>query len=46
MPRIGHFEQLYDDPKAAADFYAEVFGWKIETEKVFLSKNLQRVSLR
>jgi len=30
MPRIGHFEQAYDDPEAAAKFYKEVFGWKIE----------------
>lgn len=30
MPRIGHFEQLYDDPQAAAAFYSDVFGWKFE----------------
>jgi predicted enzyme related to lactoylglutathione lyase len=27
MPRIGHFEQAYDDPEAAAKFYTEVFNW-------------------
>lgn len=28
MKRVVHFEIAADDPGRAADFYAEVFGWK------------------
>lgn len=30
MPRIVHFDITADDPKRAAKFYTEVFGWRIE----------------
>ena len=30
MPRIVHFEIPARDPDALADFYRNVFGWKIE----------------
>jgi len=30
MPRINHFEYVYDDPDRAAKFYADAFGWKTE----------------
>ena len=30
MPRVVHFDIPADDPARAADFYREVFGWKIE----------------
>ena len=29
MPRVVHFEIAANDPDKAADFYQEVFGWKI-----------------
>lgn len=29
MPRVIHFEINADDPKRAAQFYENVFGWKI-----------------
>lgn len=30
MPRVVHFEIHADDPQRAADFYANVFDWKID----------------
>jgi len=30
---VNHLEISAKDPKAAADFYSTVFGWKIETEE-------------
>lgn len=30
MPRVIHFEINADDPARANQFYADVFGWKIE----------------
>jgi hypothetical protein len=33
MPRVVHFEIHADDPERAADFYQQVFGWKIEKWK-------------
>lgn len=30
MPRLNHFEQVYEDPDKAAEFYQKVFGWKVE----------------
>jgi uncharacterized protein len=33
MPRIVHFEQMYDDPQMAIDFYKAVFGWEAEEYK-------------
>ncbi len=29
MNKVVHFEIPYDDAKRATDFYAKVFGWKI-----------------
>ncbi|MBA3322564.1 MAG: VOC family protein [Pyrinomonadaceae bacterium] len=29
MPRVVHFEISCDEPERAAQFYADVFGWKI-----------------
>jgi predicted enzyme related to lactoylglutathione lyase len=29
MPRVIHFEISADDPQRAADFYGQVFGWKM-----------------
>lgn len=30
MPRVVHFDISADDPARAAEFYREVFGWRIE----------------
>ena len=30
MPRVIHFEMQADQPERAADFFKNVFGWKIE----------------
>ena len=30
MPRVTHFDIHADDPKRAARFYSDLFGWKIE----------------
>jgi uncharacterized protein len=30
MARVVHFEITADDPERAADFYAHVFGWKVQ----------------
>jgi uncharacterized protein len=31
MPRIVHFENAYDDPIKAAEFYKNVFGWEAKS---------------
>lgn len=31
MPRVIHFELFADDPERAAQFYANLFGWRADT---------------
>lgn len=30
MPTLTHFEMVADDPEKVAEFYRQVFGWKVQ----------------